>query len=98
MHPIDDLHLIAGYGSLAADILGDISNSEKTNVLPDIVLVCCGGGGLLAGVSAYLYAKTAGYTHVYGVEPETANGVFQSIEVILMNSKCSVTSRALHMF
>ena len=94
MHPVDDLHLIAGYGSLAADILDDIRSCEKADVLPDIVLVCCGGGGLLAGVAAYLYAKTAGYTHVYGVEPETANGVFQSIEVILINSECLVTIHA----
>ena len=81
LHPFDDPYLIAGYGSLGADILEDILRTE--NVPPDIVLVCCGGGGLLAGVASYIYTKTSGNTHVYGVEPESANGMYQSMKVIL---------------
>ena len=66
--------------SFLADILEDILHTE--NVPPDVVLVCCGGGGLLAGVASYIYTKTSGKTHVYGVEPENANGMYQSIKVI----------------
>ena len=75
------MHLIAGYGSLGADIVEDfMKNGQKS--FPDIVLVCCGGGGVLSGVATYIHQKTSGYTHVYGVEPETANGMFQSMNVI----------------
>ena len=76
------MHLIAGYGSLGADILEDFNKLNGLDSFPSIVLVCCGGGGLLAGVASYIHNKTSGYTHVYGVEPENANGMFQSIQVI----------------
>ena len=82
LHPFDDLHLISGYGSLGADILEDFGKMEP-NRFPDILLVCCGGGGLLAGVASYIHMKTSGHTHVYGVEPETANGMFQSMRVTI---------------
>ena len=75
------MHLIAGYGSLGADILEDFKKCADKNGYPDIVLVCCGGGGVLSGVATYIYQKTSGYTHVYGVEPETANGMYQSMKV-----------------
>lgn len=47
-------------------------SSEILNQIdePDIVLVCCGGGSLLAGVSAG-FALNGSKTLVYGVEPET---------------------------
>ncbi|XP_033124860.1 serine racemase-like isoform X2 [Anneissia japonica] len=71
-HPFDDLHLIAGHGSLGLEILEDLPS-------PDIVLVCCGGGGLLAGTAAAikLHCKSC---RVYGVEPETACAMYQSRE------------------
>ena len=39
---------------------------------PDIVLVGCGGGGLLAAVS-YSLALLGSKAVVYGVEPESGN-------------------------
>lgn len=48
-------------------------------VNPDIVLVCCGGGGLLAGIS-YGLSALGSNAIVYGVEPETANTMYQSFE------------------
>ena len=81
LHPFDDLHLIAGYGSLGADILDDFKKCLNEKAYPDVVLVCCGGGGVLSGVATYIHQKTSGYTHVYGVEPETANGMYQSMKV-----------------
>ena len=42
---------------------------------PDVVIVCCGGGGLLSGVSAALKLRGNEKTRIYGVEPE--GGVFE---------------------
>jgi threonine dehydratase len=53
----------------------------------DIVLVCCGGGGLLAGVSSAIKSVKP-EVKIYGVEPETACGVYQSFQVkSLFNDK-----------
>ncbi len=46
---------------------------------PDIVLVCCGGGALLAGVSSGLKLVNC-KALVYGIEPETASTMYQSFE------------------
>lgn len=70
MQPFDDLHLIEGYASISLEIV------EKTR--PDIVIVCCGGGGLLAGISYGLNLLNS-QAKVYGVEPETANTMFESL-------------------
>ena len=48
---------------MATEILSSCEN-------PDIVLVCCGGGALLAGVSTGL-ALLGSNAIVYGVEPKT---------------------------
>ncbi|XP_071960598.1 L-threonine ammonia-lyase-like isoform X2 [Antedon mediterranea] len=70
-HPFDDLHLIAGHGSVGLEVLEDVPN-------PDIVLVCCGGGGLLAGTAAAIKLHCQTPCRVYGVEPKTACTMFQS--------------------
>ena len=36
---------------------------------PDIILVCCGGGGFLAGVALGLKLSGWSSTRIYGVEP-----------------------------
>lgn len=72
MHPFDDINLIAGHGSLGMEILQDVPEV-------DVIAVCCGGGGLLAGVAAAakLYKPDC---RVYGVEPETACSMQKSLE------------------
>ncbi|XP_067683723.1 L-threonine ammonia-lyase-like [Haliotis asinina] len=62
-HPFDDIHLIAGYASVAMEILEEVPD-------PDIVLVCCGGGGLVSGVSAAIKTLGPSACRVYAVEPE----------------------------
>ena len=75
MHPFDDPVLIAGYGSLAVEILDAVPNV-------DIILVGCGGGGSLAGISAAINTFTKRKVKVYGVEPETANAMDLSLKVL----------------
>lgn len=59
---------------MAKEILEDTPNV-------DIVLVCCGGGGLLAGLSAGINAYSSKPVKVYGVEPKYANGMYTSLKV-----------------
>uniref|UniRef100_A0A914VTF1 L-serine ammonia-lyase n=1 Tax=Plectus sambesii TaxID=2011161 RepID=A0A914VTF1_9BILA len=69
---IDDHNLVNGYSSLGfelADVFQDI----------DVLLVPCGGGGLLAGISA-AFGLLGRKTKVFGVEPETADSMRQSFE------------------
>ncbi|MDH5694209.1 MAG: threonine ammonia-lyase, biosynthetic [Gammaproteobacteria bacterium] len=65
IHPYDDPEVIAGQGTVALEILRQIPT------IPDAIFVPVGGGGLVAGVTAYVKSL---YPHikVYGVEPEDA--------------------------
>ncbi|XP_068758722.1 L-threonine ammonia-lyase-like [Montipora capricornis] len=71
LHPFDDLNLIAGMASVAVEILDEIPE-------PDVVIACCGGGGLLAGVAAGIKLKGHKSTKIYGVEPEGAPTMYLS--------------------
>ena len=74
VHPFDDLNLIAGYGSIGIEILEDLKDV-------DIVLVCCGGGGLLSGIASAIKLSDAGTgVSVIGVEPEGANTMYLSLK------------------
>ncbi|RJS94897.1 threonine ammonia-lyase, biosynthetic [Salinisphaera sp. Q1T1-3] len=65
IHPFDDPDVIAGQGTIGMEMVrqhpGDIH----------AVFVCVGGGGMLAGISAYLKSVRPGI-RVIGVEPEDA--------------------------
>lgn len=52
IHPYENFHVIAGQGTCGLEFCEDLS---ELNVAPDHVLVCAGGGGLLAGI--YLATK-----------------------------------------
>ncbi|XP_060074158.1 L-threonine dehydratase catabolic TdcB-like isoform X1 [Ylistrum balloti] len=71
LHSFDEINLIAGYGSASLEILED-------GVKPDVVIVCCGGGGLVSGVAATF--KLSGLTdcRVYAVEPEGSPTMYES--------------------
>jgi len=71
LHPFDDLHLIAGMASAGVEILDEIPR-------PDVVIVCCGGGGLLSGVAAGVKLKGSESTRIFGVEPEGAPTMYLS--------------------
>jgi len=72
IHPFDHEHVVAGQGTLGLEILGKI---------PDVktVVVCTGGGGLLAGV-AYAIKQLKPDVKVIGVQAEGASTYPQSLE------------------
>lgn len=61
IHPYDDPYTIAGQGTIGMEILRQLQNQ------PDVVFVPVGGGGLAAGVAAYVKA-IAPEVKVIGVE------------------------------
>ncbi len=65
IHPFDDLIVAQGQGSVGVEIMEEIPDA-------DLVLVPIGGGGLGAGVAAYIKQKHPA-TKVYGIEPARAN-------------------------
>nr|XP_022299983.1 uncharacterized protein LOC111108410 isoform X3 [Crassostrea virginica]XP_022299984.1 uncharacterized protein LOC111108410 isoform X3 [Crassostrea virginica] len=70
-HSFDDARLIAGYGSVALEILED-------DVRPDVVVVCCGGGGLVSGVAAGIRQSGLTDCRIYAVEPEGSRTMYES--------------------
>ncbi|KAL5013259.1 hypothetical protein ScPMuIL_007529 [Solemya velum] len=70
-HSYDDYNLIAGYGSAGLEIVDE-------GIVPDIVLVCCGGGGLVSGVAAAIKLSGLNQCKVYAVEPMGAPTMFES--------------------
>lgn len=72
VHPYDDLEVIAGQGTIAMELMrqGDV---------PDAVFIPVGGGGLIAGVGAYLKCLYP-EIRIIGVEPEDAASMTRSLE------------------
>lgn len=52
VHPFDDPYVIAGQGTIGMEIL-----KQSVGRPLDIIFVCCGGGGLLAGIAAYVKVR-----------------------------------------
>ena len=73
VHPFDDPDVIAGQGTIGMEIL------RQTGGMLDAVFVPVGGGGLIAGIAAYvkqLYPRVK----IIGVEPEDAAAMYQSLQ------------------
>ena len=73
VHPYDDPQVIAGQGTIAMEILRQHSGKI------DAIFVPVGGGGLIAGMAAYikyLYPET----RVVGVEPDDAATLHAALE------------------
>jgi threonine dehydratase len=68
--PYDHPHVIAGQGTAAKELIEDVGRL-------DVLLVCLGGGGLLAGCALSARALNPGCA-VIGVEPEAGNDGQQS--------------------
>jgi len=68
--PFDHPHVIAGQGTAARELLEDVGEL-------DLLLVCCGGGGLLSG-SALAVKALRPACRVVGVEPEAGDDATRS--------------------
>ena len=69
--PYDHAHVMAGQGTAAAELI------EETGPL-DVLLVCVGGGGLIAGCAVAAQHLSPGI-EIIGVEPEAGNDTQQSL-------------------
>jgi threonine dehydratase len=73
VHPFDDPDVIAGQGTIAMEILRQHHGDDI-----DAIFVPIGGGGLIAGIAAYvksLYPRI----RIVGVEPEDAASMYESL-------------------
>lgn len=68
--PFDHPHVIAGQGTAAKELI------EEVGAL-DLLLVCCGGGGLLSGCAIAAHALSPS-CRVIGVEPKRADDATRS--------------------
>ena len=71
VHPYDDPQVMAGQGTAALELLEDAGPL-------DLLLVCTGGGGLLAGCATATKARSPA-TRVIGVEPEAGDDFARSL-------------------
>ena len=73
--PFDHPHVIAGQGTLALELAAD---AKSAGLAMDAMLVCTGGGGLIAGCALGLEGVSPG-TAVYAVEPEGSDDTVRSL-------------------
>ncbi len=73
VHPYDDLDVIAGQGTIALEILN--AHSEPI----EAIFCCVGGGGLIAGIAAYVKAVRP-EIKVIGVEAKDAEAMTESLK------------------
>jgi len=72
IHPFDDLEVIAGQGTIAAEIINQIHDI-------DYIFIAVGGGGLIAGISSYIKSINP-KVKIIAVEPENSNCFEQAIK------------------
>ena len=72
IHPYDDPDVIAGQGTIGMELL----RQHPGNI--DAVFVAVGGGGLIAGIAAYL-KRLKPEIRIIGVEPKDSDAMRQSL-------------------
>lgn len=73
IHPFDDPDVIAGQGTIGMEILRQYQQPIEA------IFVAIGGGGLIAGVAAYI-KRLRPEIKIIGVEPVDADAMSQSLE------------------
>ena len=71
VHPFDDLHVIAGQGTIGLEMLDEMGDV-------DVVIVPVGGGGLISGVACAI-KQLKPSVQVYGVQAEGAPSMAKSL-------------------
>jgi threonine dehydratase len=69
--PYNDLHVVAGQGTVAAELFEQIARI-------DAIYVAVGGGGLISGIGGYVHAVSP-TTEVIGCWPENSRVLYESI-------------------
>jgi len=75
--PYDDRDIIAGQGTLGIEIVED---ADAQHLSIDDAVICCGGGGLIAGASTAIKALSPS-TRVWAAEPATHDDTRRSLEL-----------------
>lgn len=73
IHPYDDPDVIAGQGTVAMELL------QQQHEGVDAVFIPVGGGGLVAGMGAYIKATRPGI-RIVGVEPRDAASLYEALK------------------
>ena len=73
--PYDHPWTIAGQGTVGLEI---VAQASGIGAMPDAILVCCGGGGLTAGI-ATVFAEAAPATAIHTVEPDGFDDTARSL-------------------
>ncbi|KAI9105315.1 tryptophan synthase beta subunit-like PLP-dependent enzyme [Phlyctochytrium arcticum] len=71
--PFDDPYVIAGQGTVGVEILRQLRQDRL-----DAIFVCCGGGGLLAGIGAFV-KRIRPDIRIIGVNTVDSDGMYQSL-------------------
>jgi threonine dehydratase len=74
--PFEDPHIVAGQGTLALEAF---EQAQAIGLMPDTLLVCCGGGGLTAGCALAAEAISP-TTTVHPCEPAEFDDMARSLE------------------
>lgn len=77
IHPYDDPDVIAGQGTVAKEIFEQLPAHALRKL--DAIFVCTGGGGLLAGIAAWV-KHVSPRTRVISVEPEDSDCMAAAFE------------------
>jgi len=73
VHPFDDPDVIAGQGTIGMEIL------RQVHGVPDAIFVPVGGGGLVAGIGAYVKAVLP-EVRIVGVQSEDSDAMARSVD------------------
>ena len=76
IRPFEDVRVIAGQGTIGLEIAAQCA---ELGVAPQHVISCCGGGGLIAGVSLAVTSRMPA-TKVWAAEPEGFDDTIRSLE------------------
>jgi len=74
--PYNDVDVIAGQGTIAVEILRQLSRSGSSG--PDTVFVAVGGGGLIGGIGSYLKTVSP-VTKIVGCWPENSPVLYECL-------------------